>query len=29
LTTIDGAGHAPQIEQTERFVQEVERFAGA
>ena len=28
LTTIDGAGHSPQIEQTERFVQEVERFAG-
>ena len=28
LTTIDGAGHSPQIEQAERFVPEIERFAG-
>jgi pimeloyl-ACP methyl ester carboxylesterase len=28
LVTIDGAGHAPQVEQSERFVAEIVRFAG-
>jgi len=28
LVTIDGAGHAPQVEQAERFVAEIVRFAG-
>ena len=28
LVTIDGAGHAPQVEQPERFVTEIETFAG-
>jgi pimeloyl-ACP methyl ester carboxylesterase len=28
LVTIEGAGHAPQVEQAERFVSEVERFVG-
>jgi pimeloyl-ACP methyl ester carboxylesterase len=28
LVTIDGAGHSPHIEQAERFVSEIERFAG-
>ena len=29
LTTIAGAGHSPQLEKPERFVDEIERFAGA
>jgi pimeloyl-ACP methyl ester carboxylesterase len=28
LVTIEGAGHAPQAEQPERFVSEIEKFAG-
>ena len=28
LVTIEDAGHAPQIEQPERFVEQIERFAG-
>jgi pimeloyl-ACP methyl ester carboxylesterase len=28
LVTVDGAGHSPQIEQPDRFVTEIERFAG-
>ena len=28
LITIDGAGHSPQLEQPERFVEAIERFAG-
>ena len=29
LVTIDGAGHSPQIEQADRFIAEIERFAAA
>ena len=29
LVTIDGAGHSPQIEQADRFITEIERFAAA